>query len=170
MKSGIISAIILAAIIFIAGCTSANQGTSGETKKDLTSSITPARDLSGVWEGSGTWHDNVANPACSYEGVIRFNFVQTGNQLAGTFQTTITKADQLLQSVPCSTTGQNQPVQLAGAVSSTRAQFTAWVIDFDATFTTDLMDGTFESCPGQVCSDGSRATGSVGRFSVLRKG
>ncbi len=165
-------AAILSVLILISGCAPNVQDTQGEAKekKGLSTAITPARDLTGTWQGRATWHDNVANPACSYEGMFSLALTQNNNQLEGTFQTTITKADNLLQSVPCSQLGAYPESALAGTASSATAQFSVGTIDFSATFTTDLMEGTFESCPDQICSDGSRAVGSTGEFSLTRQG
>jgi len=32
------------------------------------------------------------------------------------------------------------------------------------------MQGTFESCSNQICSDGTRAVGAIGEFKVMRQG
>lgn len=152
-------------IILIASC--AAQQVS--ENKALDSAISPARDLTGVWEGKATWRNNVLNPACSYEGIISFNFAQSNNRLQGSWYTTITKVNQILQSVPCGSAGRNPEAVLEGTISSSTAKFYSGPIDFSATFTTDLMEGTFESCRDQICSDGTRAVGAIGKFSAIRK-
>lgn len=152
-------------IILIASC--AAQQVS--ENKALDSAISPARDLTGVWEGKATWRNNVLNPACSYEGIISFNFAQSNNRLQGSWYTTIIKVNQILQSVPCGSTGRNPEATLQGTVSSSTAKFSSGPIDFSFTLTTDLIEGVFESCPDQICSDGTRAVGAVGKFSAIRK-
>ncbi len=165
MKKAFIMLVVLSIITLIASC--AIQPAA--ENKALDKVISPARDLTGVWEGTATWKNNVRNPACSYEATINFNFAQKNNQLDGTWYTTITKVNQLLQSVPCGSTGRNPEATLQGTVSSSTAKFSSGPIDFSATFTTDLMEGTFESCPDQICSDGTRAVGAIGKFSAIRK-
>lgn len=128
-------AILLIGIGVISGCIEATpltaptspspvpQAGAPTENKDITTAITPARDLTGEWESlssSATWRDNVVNWACSYEGYFYLSLKQNGNNLAGTF-------------------------------------------------TSDLMQGTFESCPDQICADGTGATGSIGEFKVTRQ-
>ena len=138
-------------------------------KQELYSQLSPARDLTGIWEGSAQWQNNVKNPACSYEGIIRFDLEVDEGQLTGNWQTTITKSNQLLETVPCSLPGENPPAQLSGGISSSEVKFSSGTIDFEAMFTLDLFKGTFESCPDQICSDGSRAVGFKGKFTTIRK-
>ena len=162
----LISLLLLSAIL-ISGCIQPQQnGTAGATEpgKELTTTISPARDLTGIWEGPAQWRNNVGNPACSYEGRLRLNFQQNGNNLAGTMQATITKNNQLIADVPCSQPGTFPPAAGVGTVSSSSFKF----IEYSGTFTSDLMQGTFESCPNQVCNDGSGAVGAIGSFSLMR--
>lgn len=140
-----------------------------QEKEDLSSQLNPARDLSGIWEGNAKWQNNVVNPACSYEGTIRFDLRLNGNQITGNWQTTITKSNQLLKTVPCSLPGENLPADLIGGVSSSKAKFSSGAIDFKGMLTSDLFKGTFESCPDQICSDGSRAVGFIGEYTTIRK-
>ena len=184
-----LSTILLIAVIFISGCIGATPpttptgpspapqaGAPATEKESLTTVITPARDLTGEWEGSlgsAKWRDNVVNWACSYEGYIHLSLRQDGNALTGTFQATI--AQVILNSwntgkVPCSLKGVQPSAPLTGTVSSSGFTFiVANIIDFDGTFTTDLMQGTFESCPDQLCPDSTRSTGTIGDFKATRQ-
>ena len=182
-------AVLLISIIIISGCTTflpeSGPVTGGEEgaaetpseERELTTAITPARDLTGDWEGlsgSAKWRNNVGNPACSYEGFFGFSFEQDGNTLTGTFTSIITNiipAEWNQGEVPCGATGAQPSFPLTGTVSSSRAEFTvADIIKFSSSFTTDLMQGTFESCSNQICSDGTRAVGAIGEFKVMRQG
>lgn len=165
MKKMIISVSLLGVILLMISC--ATQPAS--ENKVLDAVISPARGLTGIWEGTAMWRNNVGNPACSYKGTITFNFAQKNNDLEGRWYTTITEANQLLKSVPCSAAGRNPEATLKGTISSSTAKFSSGPIDFSVTLTTDLMEGTFESCPDQICSDGTRAVGAIGKFSAIRK-
>ncbi len=167
--------ILLVLIVGISGCIQAQPPEGAETgggaqqpaDKELTTTISPARDLTGRWEGNIKWRDNVGNPACSYKGTIVLNFQQTGNNLAGTWQATITDFTQYL-SVPCNPTGPTPVNNLQGTVSSSTFEFTTGLpeITFDGSFTSDLMRANFESCPGQ-CPGGT--VGVIGDFSATRR-
>ncbi|MBI2650669.1 hypothetical protein HYX04_05165 [Candidatus Woesearchaeota archaeon] len=165
MKKIFIGFALASIIILIASCTAQQVS----ENKVLDTAISPARDLTGVWEGTATWKNNVLNPACSYEGAINFNFAQKNNELEGTWHTTITKINHILKDIPCGSEGRNPEAILKGTISSSTAKFSSGPIDFSATFTTDLMEGAFESCPDQICSDGTRAVGAIGKFSATRK-
>ena len=167
--NNLITVIFIITLVFYVGYNYMGSPSSSSSGDKLSTALTPARDLTGVWEGSTKWQNNVGNPACSYEGTIRFNLKQSGNQLTGTWQTTITKANQLLKSVPCSGVGENPLAELSGTVSGALSDFSSSVIDFSASFTGQLFKGTFESCPDQACSDGSHAVGAVGDFTTMRK-
>ena len=183
-------ATFLITVIFISGCivpkgigkqtTASNDaGTPStvtpETNKKINTVINPARDLTGEWEGlsgSAKWRNNVANWACSYEGFFHLTLNQNENALTGTFTSTITKvipAEWNNGKVPCSLPGKQLSSPLTGIVSSAGFKFTVVNIDFVGTYTTDTVKGTFESCPDQICSDGTRGTGSIGEFKLARQ-
>ncbi|MEK6825942.1 MAG: hypothetical protein AABY00_04100 [Nanoarchaeota archaeon] len=138
-------------------------------EKKLDTTLSPARDLTGVWQGPARWTNNVNNPACRYEGTFTVKFNQQGNALAGDYTSDITKSEQLLSSVPCSPRGRQGTVPLSGTISASSFKFTVATIDFSGTFTSDLMQGTLVSCPNQECADGTRAVGFTGDFSLTRK-
>lgn len=165
-------AYVVFAAVLISGCTGqydveglGEQLTGGDADqegKKLTTTITAARDLTGTWTGTAEWSDNVGNPACSYFGDITFNFQQNDNTLAGTWQANINDVVQHLD-VPCAAQGPTPVNNLQGTVSSSSVYFTSGdpELVFDGTFTTDLLDGSFESCPGQCPG------GTVDRKSVV---
>lgn len=146
--------------------------------------LPPARDLTGKWRdipGSATWRDNVVNWACSYEGYLELSLNQREGELTGTFAFTITRVTPNTwntNKVPCATPGTYPPSLLKGVVSTSRFQFSGSNIDFNGGFeaqtgqpgglTSDLLQGAFQSCPDQMCSDGTRVTGSIGKFQLLR--
>ena len=187
MGSKLLILLVIVGIILVSGCTgtspqaaptgpTAPQGDAPTENKGITTVITPARDLTGEWEGlsgSAKWRDNVVNWACSYEGYFHLSLKQNGNNLVGTFTSTITKVIPNTWNtgeVPCGPKGTQPSAPLTGMVSSSSFKFTAAnIIDFVGTFTSDLMQSTFESCPNQICAGGTRATGSIGEFKATRQ-
>ena len=174
----IFSLAVLLTMILISGCV--NPGSSGTlpdgVSKSITTKISPAGDLSGDWQGlpgSAKWHDNVANWACSYEGYFHLSLKQNGNALTGILTTTITKVmpnSWNTDKVPCSTPGEQSPAQLTGTISSSSYKFVmANLIDFSGAYTSETIQGSFESCPNQKCLDGMTATGTIGDFKASRQ-
>ncbi len=145
------------------------EATAKVREEKLTTTISPARDLTGTWQGPAQWTNNVNNPACQYEGTLTIRFRQKGNVLVGDYSARITKTEQLISSVPCSPEGEQGTFPLTGKVSSSEFEFAVATILFSGTFTSDLMKGKLESCPNQECNDGSRAVGFKGEFSLMRK-
>ena len=181
-------AILLVGVVFISGCVSQSSIKSPNTNQaseaakttpqqtQISTVISPARDLTGEWEGlpgSAKWHDNVLNWACSYEGYLHLSLKQNGNALIGTFRATITKVIPNTWNtgkVPCSKPGAQPSAQLTGTVSSSEYKFTvANLIDFTGIYTSNTIDGSFESCPNQRCLDGTSATGTIGDFKAARQ-
>lgn len=167
--------VLLIAVVLVSGCKGATSTATPEAKKSPTTVITPARDLTGEWEGlsgSAKWRNNVVNWACSYEGFFHLTLNHNGNALTGTFTSTITKvipAEWNNGKVPCSLPGKQPSSSLTGTVSSAGFKFTVINIDFVGTYTTKFIQGTFESCPDQICSDETRGTGSIGEFKLARQ-
>ena len=111
-----------------------------------------ARDLTGTWEGTGpngaSYTDNVANPNCAYEADIRIVFVQDGTSLTGSFNLTVTSSTKLIStSLPCVPVGAENSEALFGSVNSSDVTFETFVsrTAFAGTFTTDILNATFES-------------------------
>lgn len=137
-------------------------------RQRLTTTITPARDLTGQWTGSFTFTNNCPNPACRYQGrlvppSLALNLVQNGNQVAGAITVDFNQfAVEELVGMPCPTfreAGGVQQTQLVGGtVSSSRFTFqdvggNTW----DLMLITDLLKGTVSNnnpgCMGIQSSD-----------------
>ena len=68
------------------------------TAETLQGGLTPAGDVSGTWEGSGTFQNNAANPACQWNGrlnppAVVLALQQQGSTVAGTITLNIPLAD-----------------------------------------------------------------------------
>lgn len=151
--------------------------------KQLTTKLSPARNLVGKWVGSGSqgafYQDNVANPACSYEAdiVLEIND-QTGNDITGFISLRVRKNSRILAKIPCIPEGVMAVNQapIKGTISSTYVSFenpgllgSFSPLSFTTakgTFTNDLMSGTFERTPNS--SGGGDLTGMIGKWSVSR--
>jgi len=139
-------------------------------KPELDKEISSARDLTGKWAGLSTYQNNVANPNCIYEGIFDFNFQQNNNELRGSYVLTITKSTKKLQtSLPCSPEGKYVPTNIEGTISSSSIKFSDGFADYSGTFTNNLMNLDFESCPNNTCSDGSLGIGLKGNIKLNRK-
>mgnify|MGYP001594641285 CR=1 FL=1 len=162
MKRGLATGLIILIVIVIVSMLSAivlfsiqkpqqNQAVGTTPKEKLTSTITPARDLTGKWEGSLTFTNNCPNPACRYKGrlvppSIAMDLQQIGNNVVGnvTLYTNNFEIEELV-GLPCPTFSefQTSTSQIQnGVISSSRFTFTdigdnSW----DFRLTTDLLQG-----------------------------
>ncbi len=137
-------------------------------RQQLTTTITPARDLTGQWSGSFTFTNNCPNPACRYTGrlvppSLALNLVQNGNQVGGALTVDFNQFEtEELVGMPCPTfreAGGVQQTQIfGGTVSSSRFTFqdvggNTW----NLMLTTDLLKGTVSNndpgCMGIQSSD-----------------
>ncbi len=114
--------------------------------------LDPARDLSGLWLGTGPngafYQDNVANPNCEYEADVRITLIQDGSALTGSFNLTVRKSTKLLQtSLPCVPVGASSNQALFGSVNSSNVEFELvdMITSFRGTFTSDILSGTISS-------------------------
>ncbi|UCF41476.1 MAG: hypothetical protein JSW43_03855 [Gemmatimonadota bacterium] len=128
--------------------------------------LDPARDLSGLWLGTGpngmTYQDNVDNPNCVYEGDVRITLIQDGTALTGSFNLTVRESTKLLQtSLPCVPVGASSNQALFGSVNGTTVEFglTDLITSFSGTFTSDILTGTISS---------SSSTGIRGTLRAVR--
>lgn len=133
--------------------------------------ITPARDISGIWTGTTSFESNEARPSCIYKGTIILDLKQMGNVLTGTYEINspsgVTTTAGKSRGIECRSGRLGAFVQ--GKVSSSRIDFTGITIVFSGSFTTDLMTLNFESCPNQQCKDGSKNVGWVGTAKLTRQ-
>ncbi|MBW3014746.1 hypothetical protein KY335_05930, partial [Candidatus Woesearchaeota archaeon] len=125
-----------------------------------TTTITPARDLTGTWEGSVEFTNNCPNPACRYIGrmvppSLIMNLQQTGNTVAGNVIIDFAnfEIEELVPGMNCGTFQQMvdnrvriPSVIAGGTVSSSKFTFTDVGGNFwELMFTTDLLQGTIKN-------------------------
>lgn len=116
-------------------------------------SVSPTSGLTGKWSGTAKWKDNVPNPACSYNANVELNLRQNGSNLNGTWKFTSVNSTRLLKSVPC-LPWEGTVLTIKGTVSGNLVNFSAGAgdpaeIKFRAQNISGLLQGDFESCPGQ---------------------
>ena len=131
-----------------------------DERQQLTTTITPARDLTGNWEGSIIFTNNCPNPACRYQGrmmppSLTMNLVQNGNQVAGTVTVNFAnfEIEELISGQSCGTFEElirqgtvSQSQINDGVISSSRFTFTdVGDNNWDLSLTTDLLQGTITS-------------------------
>ena len=141
----VIAAFFFVGKYFITKLTSTDfLGESSENSKSLTV-ISPARDLTGEWEGTFRWKSEWSQD-CSYEMVYLLSLTQNGNSLSGALgpSGTTTTSGKVNGGPECLT-----PFQVAiidpfidGTVSATTFEITAYDTVLSGTFTSDLMQGT----------------------------
>lgn len=151
--------------------------------KELTTKLSPARDLKGRWAGTGPhgafYRDNVANPACSYEADMALEITeQKNNTISGLLSLTIRRATPLLKNIPCIPEGMValNKLPVIGMISSTFVTFshpglpgvfspiTFSTNNHKGQFTEQIMSGSFERSPLL----GGDLTGMVGEWIVTR--
>ncbi len=154
-------------LVLILGCkpgSEPQQPIVPDEPQQLTTTITPARDLTGNWEGSIIFTNNCPNPACRYKGrmippSLTMNLVQNGNQVAGVVTVNFAnfEIEELVSGQDCGTfeelvrQGAVSPSQInKGVISSSRFTFTdVGDNNWDLSLTTDLLRGTItSSVPG----------------------
>lgn len=122
----------------------------------LNANITPARDLTGNWEGSLTFTNNCPNPACLYKGrmnppSVTMELKQNGNNVIG--NVTVNFGSFEIEGQNCATFQVlvNQGIQSIsvvnnGVISSSKFTFTDVGGNFwELGLTTDLLQGTISS-------------------------
>lgn len=129
----------------------------GQQQQGLTSTISPARDLTGNWQGSMTFTNNCPNPACRYKGrmvppSITMNLQQNGNVVIGaaTMDTRNFTVEELVPGMQCATFLAALGVATSninnGVISSSRFTFTDDGGNFwSLNLTTDLLQGTISN-------------------------
>lgn len=127
--------------------------------KQITTSLTPARNLSGRWVGSKPQGATYRQSSiCEYTADIVINLTQKNNAVNGTisFATKSVKDLDAEDFTPCPPTGYlTGDFSVKGTLSGTNINFDtetmrgnpALPIKFKGTFTSDIMSGTFERLP-----------------------
>ncbi len=126
----------------------------------ITSTITPARDITGNWAGSLTFTNNCPNPSCRYIGrlnpsSVTMNLAQNGNIVAGavTINFANFEIEELIPGLECGTFQalvqagiQSQSVIINGVISSSEFTFTDVGGNFwELGVTTDTLQGTISN-------------------------
>jgi hypothetical protein len=122
----------------------------------MTTTITPARDLSGTWSGTFTMKDTTSD-GCFFSGTWEATLTQNGNDLSGSLSIIQASSPDYPANDYCTLAPGTFGFQ-GGTVSSSSFQFDSSDSGgFHTTgyFTTDLIRGNFNEC-----SDGSCASGS----------
>lgn len=166
-KKGLAIGVIIPLIIIIVALTLAILQETGKIHLSFGNiqfgKLSPARDLTGNWEGRATWHDNIGSPVCFFEGTFRFDLKQNGNQLQGSWWMTQTKLTEKIEDACGKSIGVEIPMgAISGTVEGSRVQFSAVLsgMSFTATFTTDQLKGDFVL---------NKEFGLIGEFSSFRK-
>lgn len=122
----------------------------------LTTTITPARDLTGTWGGSFSMKDTTSD-GCSFSGTWEATLTQDGNDLSGSFSIIQASSPDYPANDFC-TLAPGTFNFGGGTVSSSSFQFDSsdyGGFHVKGYFTTDLMHGTFNECYDESCASGS---------------
>lgn len=122
----------------------------------LTTTITPARDLTGTWGGSFSMKDTTSD-GCSFSGTWEATLTQDGNDLSGSFSIIQASSPDYPANDFC-TLAPGTFNFGGGTVSSSYFQFDSsdyGGFHVKGYFTTDLMHGTFNECYDESCASGS---------------
>lgn len=147
--------------------------------------LTPARDITSDWMGSGNVeygfaNDNLNSPRCIIKGVLTLHLNQQDNNLNGTWdynpvgEVTETAYAVGLGMVPqgchniwMDAAEPNNPIQ-NGVVSSTTISYSSTDFIFQGSFTTDLMILNMHWCTNHACGAGNIAW-LQGNFKLTRQ-
>jgi len=136
---------LIVPILILSGCTG-QYDTSTSKDKKLTTTITPARDLTGTWEGIARWSDTYS-PECRYEMEYKLTLTQKENTLDGTFgpSEAATTSGKVIEGSEetCLTPFQAAIIDpfIHGTVSGAEFTIDAQSATLTGTFTTDLIQG-----------------------------
>lgn len=119
----------------------------------MTTTITPARDLSGHYSGSFSMKDTTSD-GCSFSGTWQATFSQDGNDLTGTFVLVSASSPDYPTNDFC-TLIPNDDFPFQGTVSSSSFSISGSDFSSKGSFTTDLIRGTFNECSDESCAAGS---------------
>ena len=144
--------LFLISLLFISSCTSQNKTA---TSPKLTTTITPARDVTGRWTGSASFQENVEGAECLFQGTFVLNLQQQGNSVQGNFVFTETAFHEtkvpttsLIPQIGCSgPVDKTTRGSVQGTVSSSAIDLSIGAEKvFAGSFTTDLMKLTLTAC------------------------
>lgn len=125
------------------------------TSKELTTTLTPARDLTGTWSGTAKFQENVPGAECLFEGTFALTLQQQQNNVRGNFVFTETAFEQtnLPTDSPIPPIGCSGPVdgttrdQVTGTISSSALTLQRQQTkQFSGSFTTDQLALTIHEC------------------------
>ncbi|MBI3640350.1 MAG: hypothetical protein HY223_08560 [Thaumarchaeota archaeon] len=128
----------------------------------MTTTITPAGDLSGHWSGSFSMKDTTSD-GCSFSGTWEATLTQNDNDLSGSISIIEASSPDYPENDFCTLAPATFNFE-GGTVSSSSFQFDS--SDFGGFqtkgyFTTDLIHGNFNECSDESCATGT-FTGSRG--------
>lgn len=127
-------------------------------------------DLTGKWFGGVNSVDFTTSPYCERWGPAVLDLIQTGDSVTGNMTVTFSNARRLRADVnlPCQPFPERTD-QIRGAVSGTSVTFrlssTAVPVEYQGTFTSDLMRGTFVA--GAENRGGARGCWQVARTGAI---
>jgi len=128
----------------------------------LTTTITPAGDLSGHWSGSFSMKDTTSD-GCFFSGTWEATMEQNGNDLSGSISIIQASSPDYPANDFCTLAPGTFSFE-GGTVSSSSFQFDSSDLGGFHTkgyYTTDLMHGNFNECSDESCATGT-FTGSRG--------
>ncbi len=133
-----------------------NGDVQNQEKEKITSTITPARDLTGKWSGSFKTREDTTDVECLYTGTMLLTLQQRGNALTGTFrlddidvQTKNKETDSTIPPIPCGVPVYPTYIEapVTGQVSSSAIEiYGGGLTQWSGSFTTDLMTLYFKQC------------------------
>lgn len=141
---------------------------------ELTSTITPARDLSGDWVGIFSSQENTPDVDCLYTGTFELQLQQSGNNLEGRMVFTNIDVEQDYKSsipIPCGVPiGRSSSDPITGTVSSSAFSISRGGKKvMSGSFTTDNMMLVVDRCVMQPYSKCTVANGGKATVTLSRK-
>lgn len=112
-----------------------------------------------TWSGQVNFEENIAKPACFYEGRITLKIPTSGNSASFSLELTNSKAVGTSQ---CWKPQQFPVKQIFIEQSDNTLSWSDSIVVFTGTILDNHMNIQFESCPQQRCSDGIHAKGIRG--------
>lgn len=140
------------------------------TYVDFNGIISPTGGVTGTWEGSGTFTNNCANPACRYVGTMNppsviLDLEQNGNSVTGTITINIpsSQVETLIPGQGCSGFDNSISTIYNGVISGTHLTF------FDEGYNVWSLNIIGSGLQGVVTNDQTGCTGLEGSVSLSKK-